>query len=145
MALNKYATWGVPPTVKPHAAGLATVVRDGFAAVVISKPTVPAPPPPATAPSATAFKLIAVLGQVRDPLLDQHCAKAVDANSTLAKVRASQSFTDAVRALGSIDPILAKAYETQARDFKGKDFDTERLARLAELMKLEHQLAQDIQ
>ncbi len=136
MALDKFATWGKLPPLKPAAPGLAKVVEAGFDRVATQRVSIP---------SDTAFRLIAVLGQVRDALLDQNKATPKSVNDQLARAKAAQSTVDAHAQLGRLNPALAHDFLEQVRPLDAKNFGQQRRERVAELMDFETKLAQLVQ
>lgn len=135
MALDKFASWGTLPPAKPAKPGLATVVQKGFAQVVGGR---------GATPSDEAFRIIAVLGQARDALLDQNQPTPKSVNAQLDRAKGSQPAKEAYAQLGRIDPALGHAFLEQFRALDAKAFELQRRERVAELMALEGRLAQHV-
>ncbi len=136
MALDKFASWGKLPPVRPAKPGLATIIEKGFAQVGSGR---------GATPSEEAFRLIAVLGQARDALLDQNKATPKSVNTQLAIAKGSQAAQDAHALLGRLDPVLADGFFDQFRPVDAKAFGPARRERVAELMAFESKLARRVQ
>lgn len=144
MRINKFAGWGrLPPTTTRAPSQLPIAIRELVAPVQRIADVVVRGGP--RTPSAAAARVLAVLGMVRDALLDQGCPSRKDFNEQIERARDAKSTKAMQRYLAKLDASLADGFERQFADLDGDgDFERQRRERLAGLIAFEWQVVASV-